>query len=444
MKQLSRVVWSEGMHLAPHHFQAQKRYFEDLIDFTSQSLHFSAFGFAGIEWSEEALKNGRLELLHARGFMPDGLAFVMPESDDLPESRPVAELISPIARFATVHLALPPYVPGGANCAGSESRFAPNERVIVDENGGAEERPVTLGRKNFRLLLDSELTPGLSSMPIGRVMRDGAGNLVFDPDFLPPLITIQGSRRLLILLNRLIEILAEKASALRPERASAKLGGMSQRDVASFWYLHCINSSLADLRHTAAVKKGHPEELYRQLLKLGGALCTFNLRKDPVDLPLYDHLQPERCFPALDAHIREALETILPSTSQQIPLRLYSPYLYEGSVSDDRCLAKARWILGIRAQTAESVIILQTPRLVKVCSRDFIERLVQGAHPGLELIHLPIPPAEIQTRTEMQYFSISRVGPCWQQIARIKQVGVYVPGEFPAPEIELIVILEAE
>jgi len=431
------------MHLAPHHFQAQKRYFEDLIDFTSQSLYYSAYGFAGIEWSEEALKNGRIELLHARGFLADGLAFVMPESDALPAGRPVAELISPLARYATVYLALPPYNPGGANCSDSTTRFQANDRLVVDENGGVEERHVTLGGKNFRLLLDQELTPGLTSLPIGRVMRDGAGNLIFDPDFVPPLITIQGSRRLMVMLNRLVEILASKAVALRPERASAKLGGMAQRDVASFWYLHCINSAIAELKHFAQVKRGHPEELYRLLLKLGGALCTFNLKKDPADLPLYDHLQPERCFPALDAHIREALETILPTSSLQIPLRIYAPYLYEGAVQDDRCLAKARWILGIRSQTAESVIITRTPQLVKVCSRDFIERIVQGAHPGLELHHLPIPPTEIQTRTEMQYFSISRVGPCWQQIARIKQVGVYVPGELPAPEVELIVILEA-
>jgi type VI secretion system protein ImpJ len=431
------------MHLAPHHFQAQKRYFEDLIDFTSQALHFAAYGFAGIEWSEEALRNGRLELLHARGFMPDGLAFVMPESDALPESRPVAELLSPVARFATVHLVLPPYISNGANCADQSTRFRPDERTIIDENHGAEERPVVLGTKNFRLLLDSELTPGVTSMPIGRIMRDGAGNLVFDADFIPPVITIQGSKRIMILLNRLVEILGAKASALRPERASSKLGGMSQRDVASFWYLHCINSALADLKHEATVKKGHPEELYRMLLKLGGALCTFNLKKDPADLPLYDHLEPEKCFPALDAHIREALETILPTSAVYIPLRMYAPYLYEGAVTDDRTLNKARWILGIRAQTAESVIILRTPQLVKVCSRDFIERLVQGAHPGLELTHMPIPPSEIQTKTEMQYFSISRVGPCWQQTSRIKQVGVYVPGELPAAEVELIVILEA-
>ncbi len=443
MKQLSRVVWQEGMHLAPHHFQAQKRYFEDLIDFTSQSLYYAAYGFAGVAWNEEALKNGRLELLHARGILPDGLAFVMPESDALPDSRPVADLISPVARDAVIYLALPPYQPGGPNCSSETTRFAPVEKQIVDENAGSEERAVTLGKKNFRLLLEQELDKTFSSLPIGRIMRDGAGNLVFDPNFIPPLLTIQASARLMVMVNRLVEILGAKASALRPERASSKLGGMSQRDVASFWYLHCMNSAIADLKHMFAVKKGHPEELYRQLLKLAGALCTFNLRRDPSDLPLYDHLQPERCFPAIDAHIREALETILPSSSLQIPLRQYAPYLYEGEISDDRCLAKSRWILGVRAQTAESVLILRTPQLIKVCSRDFIERLVQSAFPGLELLHMPIPPSEIQARTEMQYFSISRTGACWQQIAKLKRVGVYVPGEFPQPEIELIVILEA-
>ena len=29
MKLLSRVVWAEGMYLAPQHFQAQNRYFEE-------------------------------------------------------------------------------------------------------------------------------------------------------------------------------------------------------------------------------------------------------------------------------------------------------------------------------------------------------------------------------------------------------------------------------
>ena len=72
MKQLSRVVWSEGMYLGPHHFQVQGRYFEDSIRFATSSLWFEPWGLAGCELDSEALINGTLSVLHARGIFPDG------------------------------------------------------------------------------------------------------------------------------------------------------------------------------------------------------------------------------------------------------------------------------------------------------------------------------------------------------------------------------------
>ena len=75
MKLLSRVVWSEGMYLGPHHFQAQSRYFEDSIQFATSSLWFAGYGLAGLQLDAEALHNGTVTLLHARGIFPDGLIF---------------------------------------------------------------------------------------------------------------------------------------------------------------------------------------------------------------------------------------------------------------------------------------------------------------------------------------------------------------------------------
>ena len=84
MKYLSRVVWSEGMYLGPHHFQAQSRYFEDSIGFTTAALWFEPWGLVGAQLDAEALKNGTVSLIHARGILPDGMVFHMPESDPLP------------------------------------------------------------------------------------------------------------------------------------------------------------------------------------------------------------------------------------------------------------------------------------------------------------------------------------------------------------------------
>src|SRR5262252_3592354 len=84
MRLLSSVVWSEGMYLAPHHFQAQNRYFEDSLRTYAESLCFKPYGFSGFDLEPEALRNGTVVLLHARGILDDGLCFNAPDSDPLP------------------------------------------------------------------------------------------------------------------------------------------------------------------------------------------------------------------------------------------------------------------------------------------------------------------------------------------------------------------------
>ena len=81
MKLLNKPVWAEGMYLGPHHFQAQSRYFEDSLNFVTATLWRDAYGFAGLEFDNDALRNGTLTLTHAHGLFEDGLAFDLPGSD---------------------------------------------------------------------------------------------------------------------------------------------------------------------------------------------------------------------------------------------------------------------------------------------------------------------------------------------------------------------------
>src|ERR1700685_2908516 len=130
MKYLSRVVWSEGMYLGPHHFQAQSRYFEDSARFTTSSLGFEPWGFIAAQLDSEALKNGTLSLVHARGIFPDGLVFHMPESDALPATRAVADFFPPAQDAVTAMLAVAP--------RGAE-RYSAETRVLHDETTGRGE-----------------------------------------------------------------------------------------------------------------------------------------------------------------------------------------------------------------------------------------------------------------------------------------------------------------
>jgi type VI secretion system protein ImpJ len=455
MKYLSRVVWSEGMYLGPHHFQVQSRYFEDFIQFSTSALWYESYGLIGSLLDPEALFNGTVSLIHARGVFPDGLAFHMPDPDPAPAARNIAEAFPPAHDSIILHLAVPARKPDGLNTLITSdpappqatipaTRYRSQTVVLHDETTGRDEKPVNLGLKNIRLLLETELTPELTAMPIARIQRDGSGHFVYDPEFIPPVLQISASERLMQVTQRLVEVLEDKSRSFsRSNQATQRTWAeFSTTDIANFWLLHTVNAALAPMRHQLLTKRGHPEELYAEMLRLGGALCTFALGSHPSDLPLYNHSNLTDCFGKLDYHIRTHLETIAPSQFITIPLQKRADYFYQADVTDARCFSRAQWIFAIRCPIGEVEVITGTPRLVKLCSKEFVPQLVKRALPGLDLTHLPVPPASIPKKIDYHYFSVSKSGPCWDHLVKTRVAGLYVPGELPNPNVELYVIVE--
>jgi len=450
MKLLSRIVWAEGMYLGPQHFQAQNRYFEESVHFATASLWKNAYGFSACQLDADALRNGTVALVHARGIFEDGLTFDIPGCDSLPESRNITGVFPPTADQLTVFLAVPRWLPDGQNCNlqsghGVNTRYTGVVEMMHDENTGRDAKPVQLGHKNIRLMLEFEPLDDLMTLPIARLMRDGSGHFIFDPAFVPPCLRLSANEHLTSILHRLVQILEDKSAVVSREQqqsAGKFQAGMSARHVSQFWFLHAINSGLTPLRHLLLSKHGHPEELFCEMSRLAGALCTFGLDVPPRSLPHYDHRNPGPSFDALDDHIRRHLEIVAGSQAILIPLQAVDRYFHEGAIKDQRCFERSRWILGIHAAMGEAELITKVPSLVKMCSAKFVSDLVKRALPGLTLTHLEVPPAAVSARVDSQYFTVNRSGPCWEHIMQTRSVGVYVPGELPAPELELIVILE--
>jgi type VI secretion system protein ImpJ len=440
------------MYLAPQHFQAQNRFFEDSLHFATSSLWNEPYGFAACQLDFDALQNGILAVSHARGLFEDGLTFDMPECDPLPEPRSFADRFSPTADRMIISLGVPRWIPEGKNCelelaGGVSSRYARQFETLYDENTGRDEKKVALGLKNLQLLVEDEAVTGFLTLPVARVMRDGSGRFTFDPTFIPPCLRASASPRLMGLLSRLVDILEEKSVAVSHEQQQQGKArfqtGLSPRQVSQFWFLHAINSSLTPLRHFLFCKHGHPKELFLEMSRLAGALCTFGLDAHPRELPTYDHKNPGRCFDTLDEHIRRHLEIVVPAQAIAVPLKPVGNYFYEGEVKDQRCFGRARWILGIHSPIGEMELITRAQRLLKVCSAKFVPDLVKRAMAGLTLTHIQVPPSAITAKVDSQYFAIDRSGPCWEHIMKTRMVGVYVPGELPSSELELVVILES-
>ncbi len=450
MKFLSRVVWSEGMHLSPQHFQMQSRYFEDSLWFLNGGLRNHPWGLLSLSIDADAVRNGLAVLRFASGIFPDGLAFEIPDSDPAPAPLHLRDLFAATDSEILLHLAVPARGDQGSDTDltnGGSARFGTFERVLKDETISEDEYPVSLGRKNIILCSTAQLKANHTSFPVARIRRDGKGAFVSDPTFLPPMLRIGVSEDLLLRMKRLADTVEEKITVTRQgKRASTGMEvSISPLQVREHWFLHALCSALPAMRHQLSTRNGHPEEIYQVLSELGGSLCTFIMDSTPATLPEYDHLELNRVFGDLEAHILRHLELIIPTNTVVLQFAPATDiqYVHYAQVKDERALRRSVWVLSMRSNIAASNIMRATPNLVKVCSAQGVASLLKRALPGLELVHMPQPPAVIDPQADTQYFAIGMAGPCWEHILATKQVGIYVPGELGQAVFEIIVITEA-
>jgi len=226
MKNRHRVVWTKGMFLTPQHFQTQDQFLEDNIQFRFAASHFANWGVTELDIDSEALENGQFRLTKCAGIMPDGEAFDMPATDEMPASRSVVEHFPPTRDSLDVFIAIPDLRPRARNVTISPnrqsespqalptSRYVAETRMFTDENTGDEEKPVQVARRTFRVVFENEYRDGFSTLRIAQVVRNAAGLPILSPKFIAPCLNLASSTYLTTLLRKQIEILATKSGAL--------------------------------------------------------------------------------------------------------------------------------------------------------------------------------------------------------------------------------------
>jgi type VI secretion system protein ImpJ len=453
MKRLQPVVWTKGTFLSPQHLQIQDRFLENVLHFQLETLCFRPWGFRSLQIDAKALSEGLFHISSASGILPDGLLFDIPNSDAAPASKELKDCFDPDQRTLDIFFAVPDYKDRGRNVALSSqhagiARYMADSMIFRDENipvekKEASEKPVQVGRKTFRFLIEGESLDGYSSLRVARVMRSESDIFQLDPHFVPPLLDFNASDYLVAIARRLVEILSARStgiSGMRRQR-NQTLADFTVADIANFWLLYTINTSFPIFRHLFETRGGHPEALYSAMLQLAGALTTFSSEIHPRDLPLYDHDELGACFTELDAKLRELLETVVKSNFVALPLKLVQPFIYATSIDNDKYLQNTRMYLAIGAESSQTEIVGRVPQLVKVCSASHIDHLVKNALPGAPLTYVPSPPSAIPLKLNYQYFSINQSGVAWEAVTRARNLAAYVPSDLPNPQLELIILL---
>jgi type VI secretion system protein ImpJ len=426
----------------------QDRFLEDSLQFRMETLSYCAWGFRELKVDRDTLAAGQFSIADAEGIFPDGLLFDMPGADPAPPPRPLADHFTQDTEHLDVFLAVPNYRDKGANVSapgviGGETRYVAEMTMVRDEARSAPEKPVHVARKSLRFLFDGENRQGYSCLRVARIRKSAAGDLELDRGVVPPLLDFRNDDFLMMIARRLVETLGARSTDLASMRRhkNQSLADFTSADIASFWLLYTINAHFPRLRHLFEVKGGHPEELFREMLELAGALTTFSQEIHPRDLPSYDHDNLAVCFRDLDEKLRLLLETVVPKSYVSLALKQVRPSFYAASLADERFFTNTRMYLAIRADMDHGELIGRAPSLVKIASSNQVDVLVRQAVTGLGMVHTMRPPSTLPIKLHYEYFQLQMEGPYWESIVRTRNLAAYVPNDFPSAELELIILL---
>lgn len=434
--------------LTPHHFQQWDNYYEELINARVRSVRPFDYGVLNLQLNREAISNGEFQIIACYAVMPDGLMINLPDTEAVPDLRPIGDHFHPEQETLGVHLAIPAKKIGEANFQANGAptnrniRFLQEGALVKDETSGTNEQPIAYAKSNLRVIFDDELRDGFTSLKIAELERTPTGQLRISESFIPPLLKCAANNWVVNMQRQLVEILISKSSSLGEQRRqkNASLADFTTSEVAVFWLLHTINASIPSMSHYFRSPLLHPETLYLEMARLVGELLTFSVTDHPKDIVKYDHDDLRFTFANLSTQLKELLETVIPSRCVPIPLEKTRETLYVGRIEDERLFKDAGFYLAVNAKIAESKLIESVPRIIKIGSRDVIDTIIGSALPGVVLSHSNPPPAPIPTRVGFQYFKLDTLGPYWDGIKGSKVISVYVPEELQDEKLEMYAV----
>ena len=441
----SKVVWSQGMFLQPHHFQQEARFFEHLIDARARASEPHGWGFSELVLDEGGLALGRLGLVRASGVLPDGAAFSFPDLEGAPAALEVPSdlkneiifLSAPVSRPGTNEFDL------GLDDAIDMARYRATTEEVRDQTHASDDaEPIQTGELTLRLVRGRDRTDGFTALGVARVLeRRSDGQLVLDRNYIAPQSRIDASGQLAALASLLHGLIRQRTGAL-----AGRMGQLSHgvSEMAEFLMLLALNRAEPWFHQLSRGPSAHPRELYLACLQLAGELSTFasDQRLPPV-YPQYQHDDLQQVLAPVIEDLRRYLSTVMERHATQIELIERSHGVRTAVVGDLELLRSAGFVLAVSAQLPAEQLRQRFPAQSKFGPVDRIRDLVNLQLPGVAMRSLPTVPRELPFHAGFHYFELDRTGDLWKQLERGGSMALHVAGDFPGLELELWAIRQS-
>ena len=435
----SKVIWSQGMFLQPHHFQQEARHVEHLIDLRVRATGPHAWGFSELVLDEGLLALGRVGLVRASGVLPDGTPFMIPSTD----AAPLPLALKPDVKGEIVYLGAPVARSGvteidfGDASSHELCRFrAVNEELRDHTNAGDEPEPIQTGALNLSLVSARDATDAYALLGVARVVELRADNqAVLDRGYIAPQTRIEATAQLSATALLLHGLIQQRARLL-----ASRMGqlGHGISEIADFLMLQSLNRAEPVFRQHAGAPHVHPSEFHLACVQLAGDLSTFasELRHAP-EFPLYRHVDLNATFAPVVEALRGMLSVVLERNALQIELADRGRGVRTGVFPDPALARNSNFVLAVNAQLPSEQVRQRFPSQSKLGPADRLRDLVNLQLPGVAMRLLPTAPRQLPFHAGFHYFELDRSADLWKQIERSGSLALHVAGDFPGLELEL-------
>ncbi len=436
----SKVLWTEGLFLQPHHFQQADRHTEALVSGLARRIRPYAWGFSELSIDHDVLKVGQFALKSCAGLTQDGTVFSVPMADDHPPALEVPETI----KDCVVYLTVPQRRQGASevDLSGAEmsaSRLRPTE-IEVTDTMSREKKPVTLGvgkmRLQFALAVD-DLSERLA-IPLARIIEVRPDKeIILDSAFIPSCLDIRAATPLEGFIHELDGLLSHRMQALAGRMSEAG-GARGVAEVSDFILLSIINRMIPVIRHLTRIENLHPEDAYRICVGLAGELSVFmTAEKEPPEFPPYSHDDLSATWTPVIRALRQFLSSVLEQNAIAIALEPRKYGISVGIIADRKLLGNSGFVLAVDADIPAEDVRRHFAGQAKIGPVEEIRQLVNSALPGITLRPLPVAPRQIPYHAGVVYFEMDPDSPYWGKMTTSGGIAVHVSGQYPGLKMEL-------
>src|SRR4051812_3076673 len=442
MSWYTKVAWSEGLFLRPHHLQQNDRYHEHLLESRVRHATPYPWGFSELEIDRDLAQQSKFALRRAAGIMPDGTPFSIPNDSPLPPAIVVPET----AAGQIVWLSIPI---GAANTreaddreAESAARYVIGAETFIDSSSTLrieEEIDVAFPRLGFELRRTAK--PGYIGLGIAKITEVRDKTIIFDEKFVPPVLVCQAYPVVEGWIDRAIGWIDNKLEELARYAADPSAGGGLQS--VEYLVLQLLNRHIAVLKHLRSSSYVHPERLFEEFLRLVGELATFATpERRAREYPFYDQDDLENVFAPVMRDLQDFLSARLGRRAIRLEIIERAQNAFVSPIRDRSLFRNATLLLEVTARRPLVEIQNDFPHLFKVGPNTKMNEIVHANLPGVPLVHLPTPPPHIRAITDHVYFYLDRKSPLWPEFSVAASIGMHFAGDWPELELHLWAILE--